>query len=114
MTQSKELTEFYRAYLKWYESCAVDNKVFKRRYALCACLEKYLESLGCSRKYVRYMKEEMEIQFKKASLHNVFPFNYGSLSDYRYEKDDRHLNPRRIAWVQDHAMIDGEGGKSHA
>jgi hypothetical protein len=113
MMQSNDLRDFYRAYLSWWDSGAKDNEIFARERGLCSCVTKYFGTHQYSVGYARHMREEMEIQFKKAKLHVSYPFNHGSINNYRTEGYSRYMNPMRIAWVRDHAMINGEGGTFH-
>jgi len=97
MKQSKELTEFYRAYLAWVEAGAVYSGGFSVRYGLCNNLAKYFH-------YSNYVLCcELADQFEEAGLEHTLPFN-GDSHEYFYETNSGacHLNPKRIQWVRDH------------
>lgn len=99
MKQSKELTQFYREYLKWVDSGASRNLPFDPGFGLCANLYEHLvdttiypEVLG-----------EMTMQFSDAGLNDIHPFNDDILT-YISDREaaTHHLNPKRIQWVRDH------------
>lgn len=106
MTQSAELTKFYRDYLAWVESGAPEHPVFDRDSGLCLQINRYTnDDIG------NELADELENQFIDAGLCDTFPFNGGGvwfggagLSNYLAESSAHtcHLNEARMAWVRDH------------
>lgn len=113
MRQSDILTDFYRLYVEWLDSCSWNTADFKRDHGICLCLEKYLYNRHYPKWYIQEVLKELTTQFINAGLHKHYPFNQGDVFYYEKEKQTKHLNPMRIKWVRDHAMIDGKGITYH-
>ena len=96
--QSKELTEFYRAYLEWAESGYGEHPKFHIDVGLCLNLQLYY---GTDERGI--VCREMLCQFIAAGLHGDYPFNSGNSQTYWSEI--RHRKPARIAWVKEHAKV---------
>ena len=116
MKQSKELTNFYRAYLNWLNAGApIANEYdFKRTHGICCCITEFIEveyahkQENDHRKIISKMIDEIQSQFLLAGLEKWLPFNkFGDVDgiDYLYEvlNGTCHLNPKRIQWVKGHA-----------
>lgn len=105
MTQSKELTGFYQAYLAWLEKGAPHWEPFGRNAGLCAALYDYCWDVA--RPSITSLMRELEAQFQEAGLHKSYPFNSGKFHEYRFEAVGYlvHLNSQRIQWVVDHAAV---------
>ncbi len=96
MTQSPELTHFYRDILAWVEEGCPDHETFVRCAGLCYNL---FTLFGYD------LAREMDAQFKLAGLNPWYPFNHGSDSNYWSEKlsNTIYANPKRLAWIREHA-----------
>jgi hypothetical protein len=95
--QSKPLTVFYRSYYRWLLNGAPDGKPYYRCWGLCTNLtEKY--------KLTGHIHTEMVMQFNRAGLDSLTPFNHPRRVSYSYETATNicHLNPERIEWVKKH------------
>ena len=94
--QSEKLTQFYQAYAQWLDDGAPQDAPFTRTCGLCYNLRKSSKSL-------KLLKEMWE-QFTSAGLHEDWPF-HNSFIEYDQEgnADKCHLNPKRNAWVREHA-----------
>lgn len=97
--QSKELTEFYRDYLAWYDSGCPDGS-YSRVDGLCMAIEVFSKTHGIAIDKYGHAIEEMQQQFWDAGLRRGFPFE--SIDEY-FRSDDLTTNPKRIAWVREHA-----------
>jgi len=92
MAQSKELTDFYRAYLYWVEDGAKENQPFTSAVGLCNNAA-WQGGLG------EGIKEEMRAQFVAHGLDAAYPFG---MRAYDYEYAHRlHAQPERMQWVRD-------------
>lgn len=97
MPQSAELTAFYRAYAKWLDDGAPEDKPFARCFGLCSNTFRYSNEVG------HRIENEMRIQFKNADLPVNYPFNDSSrYYDEEAAFNQMHLNPNRIQWVREH------------
>lgn len=98
--QGRILTEFYRSYLAWFEAGSPDG-TYSKSDGLCLALEYFLGTKGlCGGDAAAARQYEMKRQFVDAGLNPIFPFE--DAVDY-FERDDLHLNPKRIEWVRSHA-----------
>lgn len=99
MKQSDNLTKFYRAYLAWANDGAPKNNIYNfwPAYGLCYNARLY-DSWGGQR-------NEMRAQFMYAGLDVEIPFNVPSSYKHESAENTCHLNPRRMAWVREHAAI---------
>lgn len=98
--QSKELTEFYRAYMAWLEKGAPQNSPFSRHDGLCDNVHRRFDDENTE----IAIKRELMRQFEENKLHSiVYPFNIcsGNYVD-EAELGECHLNYLRIQWVKDH------------
>ena len=98
---SKELGEFYLAYLAWLVAGAPHNKVFDRRTGLCSAID-FLDN------HTLNLGAELTQQFIAAGLDTVYPFNTDGKGDHYSEETKTktaHLNPKRIAWVEHQAAL---------
>lgn len=99
VNQSKELTEFYRAYAKWLDEGAPHMQPFVRDDGLCINIRKMVG-------YRFGLRAEMQEQFIQHMGKPMFyPFNVSkSCRPYLVEANayECHLNPARIQWVRDH------------
>jgi hypothetical protein len=106
MTQSLELTTFYRAYAKWLDEGAPHEKPFYRGNGLCGSLYDYLytELVVKTDLVEQAFLYEIRSQFEDAKLDRNFPFNEGSRKAFLEEMKllSFYLNPKRIQWVTDH------------
>jgi len=93
--QSEKLTDFYKAYLKWAEDGApVHNEHhFGRHAGLCS----NAFSFGHEG-----LRDELIQQFVMDGLDEEYPFNE-NCDDYASEAA-KHHNPKRMAWVHEHAL----------
>jgi hypothetical protein len=106
MTQSPELTAFYRAYAAWLDEGAPENKslagktMFSRRLGLCSNLINYAEYHHLGEERLEQLEDELWAQFEG----QAYPFNSNSGCCYGEESVARtmHLNLRRVAWVRAH------------
>lgn len=94
--QSKELTEFYQAYLAWVQDGAPFGAKFVRDSGLC---------LNLFRMYGRDIElyKEMKRQFQCANLDDSYPFDDKGEYYFACMNNCCHLNIKRIQWVTDHA-----------
>lgn len=106
MTQSFELTKFYRAYVAWLNAGSYENSIFSKDTGLCDCLQKYFRSKNWRPSDIMGIVVEMEDQFSDAGLDFLYPFNKGYYRLYKAEDNTKHLNPLRIKWVREHAELD--------
>lgn len=101
--QSKELTQFYRDYLKWVNDGTPKHPIFSSDVGLCECTLDYgntnLRSIA--------IFKEMRQQLKDSLLDVSYPFNFNGND---YSEEVRNLkapqNKLRIKWVIDHAMLE--------
>lgn len=108
MTQSAELTRFYRDYLDWLNNYRPWwNTCFRRDTGLCYNLTHWcaVRQLSTSRLW-----DEIKAQFEAAKLSREFPFNR-TPKDYlnEVETDTLHMNEERMKWVRDHATGEDNG-----
>lgn len=103
---SDELKAFYRAYLAWLEAGAPEGMPFLRGLGLCSSVPDVV-----TRAYSYDVRQEMKRQFREAGLNSTLPFNShpGATEDLPNYGDECnsgacHLNPKRIAWVREHAQ----------
>lgn len=102
MQQSKELTEFYKAWLYWAENGAEESAPFMRGIGLCNNMVTYFYTdAGLPASQVSDLRYEMAQQFRYSGLCSHYPFGE---SDYtgRGWNDTMHLCPARTQWVKDH------------
>lgn len=99
MKQSALLTAFYMAVLRYIKT-GENLHEFTRFKPLCSLLH----SFASNREQWNQLYNEMRQQFEDAGLSRVHPFNaaYGELLQYH----DHYQNPKRVAWVVDHARMD--------
>ena len=117
MSQSKQLTQFYKEYHRWIMHKAPVNfsslPWYKRIYFSIKPIKLFERSLGlCGNLGLMYgctdVKEkvysEMIDQFIKESKDPIYPFN--SLNETHYGVEALTLtcysNPKRVQWVKDH------------
>lgn len=91
---SDNLKAFYQAYSEWLDEGAPDGYMFDRLSGLCY-------NLWCWSDYTDGLCSEMKQQFRKAGLDTEYPFD--ETREAYLECDNMHLNPRRVAWVKEHA-----------
>lgn len=103
MSQSKDLTAFYREYAEWLNKGAPAHSPFHKDDGLCFSLY-FSKNTVVTR--IRRLKAEMLEQFIAAGLHEKFPFNNGDHDAYLREARGMtmHLNPARTQWVKDHCQ----------
>lgn len=102
MTQSKELTAFYDAYLDWAEG-GENVYGFKAQFGLCHAVDTFDNLDGSVRLTGVY--GEMQRQFRAAGLWSAYPFE----GEIAYElSTDKRLDPKRMAWVRAHSSKGGE------
>lgn len=100
---SDELKAFYRAYLAWLDDGAPEPGAFRRDTGLCGNLWAAIPERAARIQ----ARDEMRDQFKATGLSRSLPFNTGyDTPDYGDESFVYrcHLNPKRIAWVREHAQ----------
>lgn len=92
------VAKFCRAYVKWLDRGAPEREPFWRWFGLC-----YNSGIFELDDIVGDILED-------EGLDPDFPFNGGNEDMYKEEARDgiMHLNPERIAWVREHAVLDGE------
>jgi hypothetical protein len=97
MSQSPELTAFYRAYAAWLDAGAPEvNVCFHRGIGLCGNLGSYAQRHGFD---TATLGDELDLQFNG----EAYPFNADEVEyDYEADCDTSYLNPRRVAWVRAH------------
>ena len=102
MTQSPELTEFYQFYRSWLQDGAKPSHSVLRSVGLCSALHHFGLSRHMSSERLEELHDEFVGQLQKAGLNKAFPFN-SSYDTYLRETESHaaHLNPKRIAWVQE-------------
>lgn len=91
------LQQFYNAYAAWLDAGAPDGQPFTRHTGLCINLYDWSD---CDDQ----LTWELENHFNEGQLDVNYPFNEDG-EDYRMEtqRDECHLNPKRIQWVTYHA-----------
>lgn len=94
-----ELKQFYRDYLTWVERGAPESRDFNAGTGLCD----NLSSWACARFNINTavdLDSEQERMFSRAGLSASYPFN----NELSYGREhDKTKNPKRIAWVREHA-----------
>lgn len=98
---SPNLRQFYRDYLAWVES-GERSDVFTSNFGLCWNLNLWGRRRGLSTLDREELPRELTLQFVAAGLPGDHPFNSSSL-EYDAEPN-KTLNPKRIAWVREHAQ----------
>lgn len=101
MRQSPELTEFYECYLGWLNQGAPHQEPFSRMEGLCSQVRFFAYHSGYDRER---LEQEIRLQFIDASLCSFYPFHRSGM-EFSVERTraECHLNPKRIAWVKEHA-----------
>lgn len=98
------LEMFYRDYAAWLDAGAPEHQPFSRSEGLCYSLIVwcYHKNTGESGKTVLLMA--LSMSFHQAGLLRGTPFNEG-ITEFSLEAQGKacHLNPKRIAWVREHA-----------
>ena len=89
--------QFYREIQKWISRGMKDHPIFHKDIGLCVTYRLW----GA---YTNNKIHSMVNDFTTAGLHHVFPFNE-SRPDYNKElwTDSIYMNPRRLAWIKEHA-----------
>lgn len=105
MSQSEELTTFYKAYLAWVEAGTPLDLTMRGTDGLCGNLMRFCDAHYGFDKITMRTLDEMNIQFETAGLNHRYPFDDGEYRIYRRfaETGALHLNPKRIQWVREHA-----------
>ena len=96
MAQSKELTAFYRTYVRWVNAGAPQGRPFSRTDGLCIAIRRYTDSVS--------MRTELRKQLIIAFGDWKTPFN--PAGDFATESNSYtcHMNPARIRWAREHAI----------
>lgn len=102
---SEELKRFYREYLAWVEAGAPLSTVFTETRGLCCNLLDWSKNTYPNRRKYIELSEEQGSLFMAAGLSISFPFHDDDTGEYyrECERDAAHLNPKRLAWVREHA-----------
>ena len=89
--------QFYREIQKWISEGMKDHPIFHKDVGICSTYRLW----GHLNKNKIH---DIETDFETAGLHSDFPFNE-NLLDYTEERtaDSLYMNPRRIAWIKEHA-----------
>lgn len=111
---SEYLTNFYCAYAEWLVFGAPQGQPFDRGAGLCYNLCKYMSWVTSDRELRIAVQDEMRAQFRREGLHADYPFSidgppcvFGermSIYETECDREECHLNKRRIAWIRLHAM----------
>lgn len=89
--------QFYREIQKWISEGMKDHPIFRKDFGLCSTY-----------RFWGYHTDnkihDIRDDFKTAKLHFNLPFNK-TMQDYDKERtsDSIYMNPRRIAWIKEHA-----------
>lgn len=105
---SKQLYQFYKAYLAWVEA-PVMTEEFSPRMGLCNNLFDWVTLKRDISFMPGKLSEELHEQFEVAGLDSLLPFNQvandaiESLNKYLSEaaQEKAHTNAARIQWVRD-------------
>lgn len=104
--QSTELTNFYRAWLKWATNKRsalgwFSSSPFRKYGGLCHALEGYSikHNLNC-----KELRLEMREQFTNEGLCYIYPFGKANWSNDLC-RETMHKSEARLAWVRAHAPV---------
>ena len=89
--------QFYREIQKWISEGMKDHPIFHKDVGICSAYHLW-GHLNNNKIH------DINADFETAGLDSVFPFNE-TLRDYMKElkTDSTYMNPRRIAWIKEHA-----------
>ena len=89
--------QFYREIQKWISEGMKAHPIFRKDVGLCSVYFLW----GC---HTNNKIHNIRDDFEAAGLHSDLPFNE-SLLDYNKERttDSIYMNPRRLAWIKEHA-----------
>lgn len=89
--------QFYRDLQKWISGGMKSHSIFHKNVGLCSTYHLW----GHLNKNKIH---DIETDFETAGLNPTYPFNENRL-DYNEEKaaDSTYINPRRLAWIKEHA-----------
>jgi hypothetical protein len=105
MQQSKELTEFYKAWLEWAEGDAVEGMPFARDVGLCGNLTEYLIGKLTNWEDITKVRDEVSLQFKVVYSTTLYPFGGEETYDESCWNKTMHLCTIRLQWVKDHIPV---------
>jgi hypothetical protein len=104
-TQSKLLTQFYRAYTGWLDAGAPDQIVFTRSRGLCTNLINWVRTIDLDLSDRLKVNKEMRHQFLAARRDESYPFDgHPDVYTRTMTEGSCYLNEHRIKWVREHAQ----------
>lgn len=99
---SPELKAFYQTMLAWLANDMPETAYFDRHAGLCHNLVMFLRARNTKWEDLCSITEEQRAQFRQAGLDQVYPFNYDG-NDYTDDRHTMYENPKRLAWIKEHA-----------
>jgi hypothetical protein len=105
-TQSKLLTQFYRAYTGWLDAGAPDQIIFTRSHGLCTNLVNWAQATELDLVDRLKVNDEMRKQFVEARRNEWYPFDgHPDVYTRTVMEGSCYLNGHRIKWVREHAEL---------
>lgn len=102
MTQSQQLTEFYRAYKAWLNGGAPAYDIFSRHVGLCSSLIDWNNHRRATFDECKDTRKELKEQLIAEGLDEYYPFGGYAAYEYEARSSTAFMNEERIAWVSTH------------